>query len=111
MSKIESLKRIQEKMYDQLFSGKTFDLGLAYGFRDLVYYDHGRKHGSVHAEIELKQLKVLHFDLQTSKGRLCHSRQRIIIRDLKTCLHTSCKNNVFLGMRVEFRQTLELLFL
>lgn len=40
-------------------------MGLAYSFRCLVHYWHGRKHGSMHTDMVLeKELKVLHPDWQ-----------------------------------------------
>lgn len=69
-------------------------MGQAYSSRGLVYFHNGRKHGSVHTDIVLKELKVLHFDLQI-EGEDCHSRHSMSIGDLKTFLHTSCKNNVY----------------
>jgi hypothetical protein len=44
-------------------------LGLAYDFRGLVHYHHGRKHGSVQANMVLeKELRFLHVDPQASEG-------------------------------------------
>ena len=47
-------------------------MGLPYRFRGLVYYQHGRKHGSTQADMVLeKELRILHLDLQaTGKERL-----------------------------------------
>jgi hypothetical protein len=43
-------------------------LGLVYSFRGLVCYHHGRKHGSLQADMVLeKKLRVLHLDLKTAK--------------------------------------------
>jgi hypothetical protein len=40
-------------------------LGLAYSFRGLVHYQHGRKHDSKQADTVLeKELRVLQLDLQ-----------------------------------------------
>ena len=33
---------------------------MAYSFRSLVHYCHGRKHGGTQADMVLKDLKVLH---------------------------------------------------
>ena len=42
---------------------------LAYRFRDLVYYHHGGKHGSMQADMVLeKELRVLHLDPQATEG-------------------------------------------
>jgi hypothetical protein len=52
-------------------------LGLAYSFRGSVYYHHGRKHGSVPADMVLeKELRVLHFDLKAAKRRFSSSLVR-----------------------------------
>ena len=41
------------------------ELGLAYSFRGLALYHHGRKLGSIQADMMLeKELSVLHLDLQ-----------------------------------------------
>jgi hypothetical protein len=43
-------------------------LGLAYRFRDLVYYHHCKKHGSTQADIVLeKEPRVLHLDLLAAR--------------------------------------------
>jgi hypothetical protein len=42
------------------FYKENIYLGLAYSFRGLVHYHHGRKHGTVQADMVLeKQLRVL----------------------------------------------------
>jgi hypothetical protein len=44
-------------------------LGLAYSFRDLVHYHHGKQHGSVQADMMVeKELRVLHLDPQSALG-------------------------------------------
>jgi hypothetical protein len=46
-------------------------LGLAYKFRGSVHYPHGRKHGSIRADMVLeKELRVLHLDPKASIRRL-----------------------------------------
>jgi hypothetical protein len=35
---------------------------MAYSFRVLVHYHHGRKHGSIQAGMVLEELSVLHLD-------------------------------------------------
>ena len=48
---------------------ESFELGLAYSFRGLVLYHHGRKHGSVQAGTVLeKKLRVLHLHQQAAEG-------------------------------------------
>ena len=49
-------------------------LVLAYRFRGLVHYHHGRKHGSVQAGMVLEDLRVLHLVPKTSRKGLA-SRQ------------------------------------
>jgi hypothetical protein len=47
-------------------------MGLAYSFRSLVYYHHGRKHGGVQADVVLeKELRVLYLDSKTNRRKLC----------------------------------------
>jgi hypothetical protein len=46
-------------------------LGLAYSLRGLAHYHHGKKHGSMQADVVLeKDLRVLHLDLQAASD--CH---------------------------------------
>jgi len=42
-------------------------LGLAYSFRDSVLYHHGRKHGSVQADMVLEELRVPHLDPRANR--------------------------------------------
>ena len=43
-------------------------MGLSYSFRGSVHYHHGRKHGSVQADMVLeKELRVLHLDLKVAR--------------------------------------------
>ena len=43
---------------------------LAYSFRGSVYYRHGRKHGSMQADMVLeKELRVLHLDLKAARKK------------------------------------------
>jgi hypothetical protein len=43
-------------------------LGLAYSFRGLVYYHHGRKYGSIQADMVLeKEQRVLHLDWKATR--------------------------------------------
>jgi hypothetical protein len=44
-------------------------LELAYNFRGSVHYHHGRKHGTMKADMVLqKELRVLHLDPQAAEG-------------------------------------------
>jgi hypothetical protein len=46
-------------------------LELAYSFRDLVHYTHGRKHGSMQADmVREKELIALHLDPKASRRRV-----------------------------------------
>jgi hypothetical protein len=42
-------------------------LELAYSFRGSVYYDHGGKHGSIHADMVLEGPRVLHLHPKAAK--------------------------------------------
>ena len=46
----------------------------AYNFRDSVHFHHGRKHGSIQADVRLEEPKVLHLDPKAARRRLS-SRQ------------------------------------
>ena len=49
---------------------ENIKLGLAYSFRGLVYYHHGKKHGSAQADTVLeKEPRVLYLDQQAT-GRV-----------------------------------------
>jgi hypothetical protein len=53
---------------------ESISLELAYSFRGLVHYRHGRKHGSMQARMVLEELRVLHHDPKAAGSRLCASR-------------------------------------
>jgi hypothetical protein len=41
------------------------------GFKDSVHFHHGRKHGSIQADLVLKkELRVLHLDVKATRKRL-----------------------------------------
>jgi hypothetical protein len=42
-------------------------LELTYSFRGSVYYHHGRKYGSMQADLVLEELSVLHHDPKTAQ--------------------------------------------
>jgi hypothetical protein len=47
---------------------ESIQLGLAYTFRNLVHYDHGKKCGGMQADIVLeKELRVLYSDPQAAR--------------------------------------------
>jgi hypothetical protein len=47
------------------YKGKfIISLGLAYSFRGLIHYYHGRNHGSLQADMVLVELRVLDLDPQ-----------------------------------------------
>jgi hypothetical protein len=53
-------------------------------------YHHGRKHGSVQADVVLEEPKVLHLDLKAARRRLeFHTRQSLSIGDLKAHSHSN----------------------
>jgi hypothetical protein len=41
----------------------NISLGLAYSFRGVAHYHHGRKHSSTQVDMVLEELRVLHLDL------------------------------------------------
>ena len=43
---------------------------LAYNFRGSVHYHHGRKHGSVQADMVLEEPRVLHLDPKAARRAL-----------------------------------------
>jgi hypothetical protein len=44
---------------------------MAYRFKGLIHYHHGGKHGSIQADMVLKEkLRVLHLDLKAARRRL-----------------------------------------
>jgi hypothetical protein len=45
-------------------------IGSPYSFRDSVHYYHGRKHGSIQADVGLEKLKVLQLDLKATSRLL-----------------------------------------
>jgi hypothetical protein len=50
-------------------------IGLAYRFRGSVHYHHGRKHGSIQADMVLEEeLRVLHLDPKAVRRRLSHGQ-------------------------------------
>ena len=50
---------------------ESISLELAYSFRGLVHYHHGRKHGSIQAGMVLeKELEVLHLDPEAARRKL-----------------------------------------
>ena len=58
-----SVHRSKTLMNTSTFIKDSIYLGLAYSFRGSVYYHHGRKHGSVQADMVLvKKVRVLHPD-------------------------------------------------
>jgi hypothetical protein len=46
---------------------KIISLERAYSFRDSAHYHHGKKHGSVQADMVLEELRLLHLDLQAAE--------------------------------------------
>ena len=55
------------------FINENISLGLAYSLRGLFYYHHGRKHGSMQADMALeRELSVLHLDPKAAWGRVSY---------------------------------------
>ena len=50
----------------------NISLELIYSFRGPVHYHHGRKHGSVQADMALEEPKVLHLHCKEARNRLSH---------------------------------------
>jgi hypothetical protein len=42
----------------------------ALNFRVSVIYNYGKKHGSMQADVIMKQLRILHLDLKAARRRL-----------------------------------------
>ena len=73
---------------------ENIQLGLAYGFRGLVHYHRGRKHGSIQADMVLEVRRVLHLDPKAAEGDCLpqaarrrlefYTGQSLNIGDLKT---------------------------
>jgi hypothetical protein len=47
---------------------ENISLGMAYRFRGLVHYHHGTKHGSIHTDMELDELRALRLYLKAAEG-------------------------------------------
>jgi hypothetical protein len=67
-------------------------LELAYSFRRLIHYHHGRKHGSIQAGMVLEMLRVLHLD---PKGRRRLSSTGIREEALKAHPHSDQRPHLF----------------
>jgi hypothetical protein len=51
---------------------ENISLVLGYSFRGLVHDHHGKKHGSILADMVVEEeLRVLHLDLRVVRQRLC----------------------------------------
>jgi hypothetical protein len=58
---------------------ENISLGVAYSFRGLVHYCHGRKYGSIQTDMVLgMELRVLHLHLQAAR-RNCNTGHRLSI--------------------------------
>jgi hypothetical protein len=67
-------------------------LELAYRFRGSVHYYHGRKHGSIQADVLLeKELGILHIDLKATRRRMsllhCVELEHRILKATPTVTH------------------------
>lgn len=56
---------------------------LAYSFRGSVNYHHGRKYGTVQADLVLEEPRVLHLELKAARRRLSSTLGRTSAWDLK----------------------------
>ena len=62
---------------------------LAYSFRGLVHYHHGRKHGNIQADVVLEEPRIPHLDLQEARRRLeFYTGQSLSKGDLKAHPHS-----------------------
>ena len=62
---------------------ENIEVRLAYTFRGLVHYYHGRNRGSMQVDMVLgKELRLLHLDLQTAEEDCC-TRPSLSIGDLR----------------------------
>jgi hypothetical protein len=61
---------VVKRHHDQDNSYKGKHLIGAYYFRGLLHYRHGRKHGSMQADMVLEEPRVVHLDLKTARRRL-----------------------------------------
>jgi hypothetical protein len=52
------------------YNGRTFSLGLDYSFRGSVHYHHGRKHGSMKADMVVEELTGATSDRKEARRRL-----------------------------------------
>ena len=67
---------------------ESISLGLAYSFRGLVHYHHGKKYGGMQADMVLeKELRALHLDLRAAEGDY-DGRSSWSILDIKAHLHS-----------------------
>jgi hypothetical protein len=53
-----------------LIKENIYNVGLAYSFRGSVHYHHGRKHGSLQADMVLEELRALHLVLKAARRRV-----------------------------------------
>jgi hypothetical protein len=60
-------------MIKATFINENISLRLVFSFRGLVHYLHGRKHGSMQADMVLKEPSVLHPDVKSARRRLSSS--------------------------------------
>jgi hypothetical protein len=63
---------------------KKYLIGAVLEFRGLVHYHHGKKHGSLQADMVLeKEQQILHLDLQVTEEPVCHREHTLNIYDFK----------------------------
>ena len=83
---------------------------LAYNFRGLIQYHHGRKQGSMQADMVLEELRVLHLDSQAVEGdcvsQWAHLKHRRL-QSLPSQLHISSKKALLLSNAISYGPTIQ----
>jgi hypothetical protein len=72
---------------------ENISLRLAYSFRGLVLYHHGRKYGIMKADMVLEELRVLHLELKAARRRLSStsSQEEILVPPLGEVAYETLK--------------------
>jgi len=87
-------------------SYKRSQLGLAYSFKGSVHYHHGRKHGSMQADMVLEEPRVLHLDLQASGDRVDTELEHKRPQNPPPQWHTSSSRATFQEGNIPYSTTL-----
>jgi len=77
----------EDTMTKAMLTNDNIELGLAYSFKYLVHYHHGRKHGSLQSYMVLEEPRVLHLETEAT-GRDCS----ILGRVETSKLVSTCRN-------------------